>query len=88
MQAYKIVFPILIFVFIDVLHFPLFQNTAGQTTLSAFVEHDFRANFTSNSTIRIEFTGPTDGFYVNITQFTLCMTPSQFDLKASFSKIC
>jgi len=51
------------------------KNTAGQTTLSAFVEHDFRANFTSNSTIRIEFTGPTDGFYVNITQFTLCMTP-------------
>merc|ERR1712227_139198 len=51
------------------------KNTAGQTNLTAFEEHDFRANFTSNSTIRIEFTGPTEGFYVNITKFTVCLTP-------------
>jgi len=49
------------------------ENINGDDTYTPGVRHEFNRNITENHTIAVIITGPSDGFYVNVTEFALCL---------------
>merc|ERR1719305_307308 len=49
------------------------ENINGDDTYEPGVRHEFNRNITENHTVAVIVTGPSDGFYVNVTEFALCL---------------
>jgi len=54
------------------------QNLLGADTFDPGMSHDFNRNISEMHTITLIITGPSTGFYVNVTEFDVCLPEFKF----------